>query len=249
MASDVLQIAVAQTASQVGRLLDNVEETCRLVTVAANNGARLIVFPELSLIGYDLDQLADSTVWLAEHDPRLAPLRSMADTLDVWICVGAAVAMRTGQRWLAVIVIGPGGTEWVHGKQFLHGSEHDWFDAAPCTERDVSIDGWNIALAVCFDVGVPTHAAAAAARGADVYAASALYVEGEERRVDIHFASRAMDHRMFAVLANHAGPTSIGTSIGGSGLWSPTGDRCLAAGVHHELMMLTLDRAQLSAFR
>jgi predicted amidohydrolase len=208
-----------------------------------------VIFPELFLIGYDLDQLVDPTLWLAEHDSRLDPLREQAGRHDIWLCVGAAVVMATGQRWLAVVVIGPDGTEWVHGKQFPHGAEHDRFDAAPAASRDVHIDGWSIALAVCYDVAVPVHAATAAARGADVYAASALYVEGEERRVDIHFASRAMDHRMFTVLANHAGPTSIGRSIGGSGSWSPTGNRGHCAGSGNEVVLVTLDRAHLAPYR
>jgi predicted amidohydrolase len=244
-----LIVAVAQTASVLGDVCANVAVAAGLASEAAAAGASLMVSPELSLVGYQLDQLADPSVWITADDPRLGPLRQRAQTDGITIAVSAPVLMADGQRRLGVVVLTPDGAESVHGKQFLAGHEVDWFDPAPTPMTTLAIGGWQVALAVCFDAAVPQHAANAAALGADVYVGSALYVEGEERRVDIHFASRAMDHRMYAVLANHSGPTSLGRSLGGSGAWSPTGDRVHEGGTQAELVVLTLERSQIDGFR
>ncbi|MGH2830821.1 MAG: nitrilase-related carbon-nitrogen hydrolase, partial [Actinomycetota bacterium] len=47
-------IAVAQTSPVRGDVQANLEEHGRLVRVAAAEGAQLVVFPELSLTGYEL---------------------------------------------------------------------------------------------------------------------------------------------------------------------------------------------------
>ena len=146
------------------------------------------------------------------------------------------------------MVLRPDGTEHVHGKTHLHGAEHDVFDDAPADAELVEVASWQVALAVCFDAAVPAHAASAAARGAHAYVASSLYVEGEERRMDVHFAARAMDHRMYGVVANHTGPTSIGVAFGASGVWAPTGERLVEAGTGSEMVVATLGAAGLAKF-
>jgi predicted amidohydrolase len=113
----------------------------------------------------------------------------------------------------------------------------------------VEVDGWKVALAVCFDVAQPGHAAEAAAAGADLYAASAVYVAGEERRLDLHFGARAMDSRFFALLANAGGSSALGTSCGQSGVWGPDGHRmAAAAGTGAEVVTAVLFRSALARY-
>ena len=65
-------IAAAQTVPVRGDVDANMERHVRLVHVAADAHARVLVFPELSLTGYELD-LAGSQAF-TESDPRLTPL-------------------------------------------------------------------------------------------------------------------------------------------------------------------------------
>ena len=48
------KIAVAQTCPVPGDVSANVDEHVRLARLAATEGAQVVVFPELSLIGYEL---------------------------------------------------------------------------------------------------------------------------------------------------------------------------------------------------
>ena len=51
--SAFLSLAVAQTCPVGGDVDANLEEHVRLAHIAADKGARLVVFPELSLSGYE----------------------------------------------------------------------------------------------------------------------------------------------------------------------------------------------------
>jgi predicted amidohydrolase len=68
-----LALAVAQSspaARDVGR---NVEDHARLAVLAATHDARLVLFPELSLTGYDRELTPAEA--LSPSDGRLWPLR------------------------------------------------------------------------------------------------------------------------------------------------------------------------------
>ncbi len=86
----------------------------------------------------------------------------------------------------------------------------------------LDLDGWKIALAICLDTARPVHAGGAAEAGADIYAVSALYTAGEDHRLALHLGARAMDNRMFSVLANLGGTTRI-RSLGGRERFLGTG--------------------------
>jgi predicted amidohydrolase len=244
VAEETLAVAVAQTASASGDVSANAKQAAHTVLEAADAGAELLVFPELSLIGYDLGLLADPEVWVALGDSRLDPLREP----PVTTIVGAPYRSGDGARLLASLVFHPGGEVSVHGKRHLHGPERVHFQAGEPADP-LRLNGWRVALAVCYDAGVPAHAQDAADRGAEVYAASVLYTREEVRRFDLHFAARAMDHRMYALAANHAGSGPGWESCGGSGVWHPDGRRLVQAGAGAALVSWTLSRAELAGLR
>ncbi|MEU7895194.1 carbon-nitrogen hydrolase family protein [Nonomuraea sp. NPDC049152] len=248
MSSESLIVAVAQISAEPGDVRANARSAAALVHSAADAGARLLLFPELSLVGYDLSLLTDPSSWVSENDPRLDVIRQAVQERGVTTVVGAAYRWPDDTKWIASLVMRPDGEIHVHGKRNLHGLERSMFQPAGKGPL-LDIDGWRVALAICYDAGVPTHAEDAARDGADVYAASALYTQAEERRIDVHFAARAMDHRMFAVVANYAGTGAGWESCGGSGLWHPDGRRLTQAGTDPGLFTMTLSRSELQALR
>lgn len=66
-------IAVAQTTPMRGDVDGNVGQHVRLVNVAAEERAQVLVFPELSLTGDEL-KLANDLAF-SQRDPRLNPCR------------------------------------------------------------------------------------------------------------------------------------------------------------------------------
>jgi predicted amidohydrolase len=243
-----LIVALAQISSEPGDVAANARAAAALVLAAAESGAKLLMFPELSLVGYDLDLFDDPATWVTEDDPRLDVVRQAVQDCGVTAVVGAAYREADSRAWIASLVLRPEGSILAHGKQNLHGREREVFQPGGQGQL-LDVDGWQVALAICYDAGVPAHAEEAARNGAEVYAGSVLYTLAETRRLDIHFAARAMDHRMFAVAANYAGAGPGWVSCGGSGAWHPDGTRLTQAATGPGLFTAALSRSELQALR
>ncbi|MBW8485395.1 carbon-nitrogen hydrolase family protein [Actinomadura parmotrematis] len=248
MTYEILNVALAQTASVPHDVRANAAAAAGLVRRAADAGAELLVLPELFLTGYDLTFVDDPAAYVTEDDPRLDGVRAAARDAGVTTVLGAALRRPGGAAWIASLVLLPDGGTHPHGKCHLHGPERDAFEPAG-EGRVLDVAGWKVGLAVCYDAGVPAHAAGAAARGAEVYAGSALYTQAETRRLDLHFAARAMDHRMYAVVANHAGGGAGWVSCGGSGAWHPDGTRLVQAATGEGIVTAALARAEMAELR
>jgi 5-aminopentanamidase len=247
MTAAKLTVAVAQSSSMAGKVEGNAARFAVLVSRCAERGARLVVFPELSLVDYELSLFSQPQVWLRPDDARLDPLREQCRASAINAVVGAGVRAADGRKLLASLVVTDSGDIAVHGKVHLHGPERELFDpGGPNVLFD--IDGWSTALAVCYDAAVPAHAAAAAGAGADLYLVSSYYDSSEHDRMGIHLASRAMDHRMYALGANHA-RTPTRDSCGGSGIWGPDGSCERRARYSVEVMMGDLDRSLMVDLR
>jgi predicted amidohydrolase len=244
--SDELVVAVAQHAPVPGDVAENARRAARTVADAAD--ARLLLFPLLSLTGYDLDRFADPTCWVTSDDPRLDVVREASRAHGVTAVVSGAWLGPDGRRLLAAVALSPDGAVEVVGKHYLSRAEREVFEPGgsfPVLE----VDGWRVAPAVCYDAAAPEHALEVARRGVDVYAVSALYTEGQERRLDVHPAARAMDHRMYALVANLAGAGPGWRSCGGSGVWHPDGRPVARAGTGPQVVTARLARADLDRLR
>lgn len=241
-----LRIAIAQTTAIPGDVAANAASAGSFIARAADGGARLVVFPELSLTGYELERIAGSpTLWIHPDDERLAVIRDTCARAKMTAILGAPWLPRGEHPRIAALVFTPDGDLRVSCKEYVHESEATLFEPGePAAPFD--LDGWRIAIAICFDAAHPRHAEAAARAGADVYVTSALYIVGEERRLDLHQGARAMDNRMFGVFANYAGTTGSFTSCGSSGVWRPSGDiLARASSAEETLLFADLDPSEL----
>lgn len=252
--TETLPVAVVQyepvhRGALPGGIPENAAEHVRLIEDADAHGSRLVLFPELSLTGYRLDRLSSADSWLTPGDARLHQIREICRRTGITAVVGAPFREASGTPRLASVVLHPDGSTEAAFKTHLHGPEQDLFapgDGAGLIE----VDGWRIALALCLDAAIPAHAATAADAGADAYCVSGLYTRDEEHRLALHLGARAMDYRMFTLLANLGGSTPLGESCGQSGIWSPDGlPLKSASGTRTEVVTCLLQRSVVRRFR
>jgi 5-aminopentanamidase len=247
-----LRIGLAQACPTPGDVTANARAAASIVGDAAGRGVRLVIFPELFLTGYELSLLATTPgAWIAStEDPRLDPIRDACESGGVTAILGAALATAEGARHIAAPILGPEGPVGISLKENPCGDEETTLFRAGAALAPFTVDGWGIAIGICFDVSRPAHAERAARSGADLYVASSFYWEGEERRSDLHLGARAMDNRIFSALANYAGRTGERASAGLSGAWAPTGDVIeRAGGAETALVVVDLDPAALARYR
>jgi predicted amidohydrolase len=226
-------LAAAQTIPLRGDVDANVAQHVRLAHVAAEEQAQVLVFPELSLTGYELD-LAGALAF-SPRDPRLAPLTAVASSCSMTLIVGAPV--RIGSRLhIGAFIISPDRPVAVYTKHHLGAfSASARVDGVvppaeatvfrPGTRSPLVRFGGNLgAVAVCADTGRPSHPQEAADRGARSYFASMFVIRSELERETATLKGYAERHAMAVVLANYGGPSGGLVSGGRSAIWSDRGE-------------------------
>ena len=86
----MLRIALAQVNVTVGDLAGNAEIVVEWTRRAAARGARVVVFPEMALTGYPVEDLALRTSFV---EASIATLRDVAERLNVEGLGGVAVVV------------------------------------------------------------------------------------------------------------------------------------------------------------
>ena len=148
-----LRIALAQVAPRLGALDANLERHHALIRDAIAQGAGLVVFPELGLTGYLLQDLA-SEVAMRLDDPRLADLAS--ETRDGVSAVVSFVEESGDHRlFIAAALMEDGEIRHVHRKVFLptYGlfDERRFFAPGDVIRATPSRLGVGVGIAVCED--------------------------------------------------------------------------------------------------
>ena len=111
-----LALTIAQTNPTLGDVHENLGEHLRVATAAADEGADLVLFPELSLTGYFLrDQVFDLAV--APDDALLDPLRDLSRR--VTLVIGLAERAPDGRCFNSQVVLEDGAVLAVHRKVHL----------------------------------------------------------------------------------------------------------------------------------
>jgi len=178
--------------------------------------SRVVVFPEMSLTGYELD-----TPPIAAHDPRLATLVAACGASESAALVGAPILDDDGVEYIATLLVSGGGVRVAYRKVCLHGAEVERFAAGTSPAR-VDIGPWRFGLAICKDTSDVEHAARTAALGIDVYVASVLEHLDDTARTNDRAARIAADHRVWVVSSSFAGATTtISPTAGGSSIVDP----------------------------
>ncbi len=232
-----LVIAAAQATSVGGDIAANVAEHARVAAAAGKLGVQLLVFPELSLTGYE-PAIARARV-LAPDDPRLDPLRKLAVELRMAMVAGGPIASTNGRCRLAALTFLPDGTVATYTKQHLHPGEEVFFEPGSGGEL-LRVAGEAVALAICADATYPQHAACAACRGASVYAAGVLVTEKGYAADTALLERYATEHSMTVVMANYAAQTGGWYPAGKSAIWGAGGRRVAAAeGTEQALVVAT----------
>jgi predicted amidohydrolase len=191
---------------------------------AAN--ARVVIFPELSMTGYELDAEA-----ITIDDSRLTPIVDACAETGSLALIGALVDAGRGRPEIAMLGVDGAGAIVAYSKIWLHGSEAERF--GPGTKPAlVEVQGWRLGLAICRDTGVPRHAADTAALGIDAYVAGVAQHADLASVEDERARRTAIAHGIWVAVASFAGPTGGGfaRTAGRSAIWTPDGVAVSKAG-------------------
>ncbi|WP_208188822.1 carbon-nitrogen hydrolase family protein [Arthrobacter woluwensis] len=200
MPEATLRVAVAQPAIRLSDLKANVASHVDAIRAA---DSRIVIFPELSLTGYDLEAPA-----VELDDPLLKDLVDVCADAGSVALIGAPVG-ESDRLSIATLRVDADGVSVAYRTTWLHGEESTRFTpgSGPST---IDVDGWVVGLAICRDTGQSQHTAQMARQGVDLYAAGVVDVAADvvECQARAFVISRALAAPV--AIASFAGPTGGG---------------------------------------
>jgi predicted amidohydrolase len=222
--------AATQFAPVAGDIDANVRTIAALVRAAGAENARVVVFPELAVTGYEPTLIRDTPgLVLTEDDARLEPVREACRAVSATAVVNGPVHTAEGRPAVTSLVIGPdGGLLARYDKQHLYGIEQEVF-AAGRRDGRFELDGTRFALATCYDNRFPELAERAAADGCTVCLASSV-LSADNDSFEKVYPVRAREFGLHVVLGNVLGGNENCVGCGGAGVWGPDGERTADAG-------------------
>src|SRR3954467_6857865 len=207
MRTEPLRVSLAQINATVGDISGNAKKIREYIERARDEGAQLVLFPELALTGYPPEDLLLKTHFV---DTPGAALEEIArETDDIVVILG--FPERRDDVYNAAAVLAEGRVQAVYRKMFL--PNYGVFDEQRYFQQGVEpalidIDGIPVGLTVCEDIWQPgPPATSEAVAGAQVIAniSASPYHAGKGREREQMLAQRARDNLAAVVFCNCVG--------------------------------------------
>ncbi len=213
-------IAAAQTKPHNGNIDANINDHLRFIEIAALHGVQLIVFPEMSLTGYERERAVELS--FIPDDTRLNVLKELAVLHNMAIIVGAPISI-SGQLHIGSFIFSPDNTVSIYTKQFLHPGEEIAFSPKVNFNPVIQLAGETISLGICADIVNPLHPGNAAKKRTTLYVASLFYTPGGIAEAYQQLSEYAQTYSMNVLMANYTGTSYNLQSAGQSAFWNSNG--------------------------
>lgn len=215
-----MRIAVAQLQSTKGDITKNIEKHKTIILEAAAKRVELIVFPELSLTGYEPELARELALDL--EDDRLTVFQRISNKHQITIGLGAPTKNERG-ICISMLLFQPNIPRQIYSKKYLHADEEPYFVSGE-TEPILRVNQTKIALAICYEVFVLAHAENACANGATIYLTSvAKSKKGIEKAYE-RLPEIAQKYEISVLMANCIGPCDNFVGDGQTAIWTQEGN-------------------------
>lgn len=233
-------ICAAQYCSVAGDLNANIVRHGQFMRQAARQGVEFLLFPELSLTGYEPTRARE----LAQppETPLLQPLRELAHQLGMTTVVGLPVRQAGSDVvMIGALVLNSDGAQALYTKQHLHPGEDAVFSPGSGGAL-VNLGDAPVALSICAEFTHASHAQAAAQAGAALYAASVLISDNGYPHDSQLLQRYAREYALGVLMANHGGPSGGWACAGRSAFWAPGGQLVVSAAGKGDCLVIARSR-------
>jgi predicted amidohydrolase len=215
-----MRIAIAQIEAIKGNIGKNIENHIKWINEAIRNEADMVVFPELSLTGYEPD-LAERLA-TNQDDTRLDVLQGLSDRYGITIGVGLPTK-ETRDTMISMIIFQPHQERITYSKQYLYPPEEPIFKAGK-NPLVLNFETEVVSPAICYETSNKAHCEFAKRNKAIIYVASVLSsMNGIEAELKL-LADIAKTNQLITLMANYVGKSGGYECAGRSSVWNEQGE-------------------------
>lgn len=164
-----VRVACVQMEPHIGETAQNIERSSALIAEAADNGARIIVLPELVSSGYVFHERSEVEA-AAENIPGGPAVSAWADVCrakGVYVVAGLPEAA-DGAFYNSCVLVGPEGHVGTYRKMHLWNEENSFFAPGDSGFRVFDTPYGRVGMIICYDCWFPEAFRACALDGADI---------------------------------------------------------------------------------
>lgn len=214
-----MKIGVAQTRPVKGEIDRNIAAHRRLISLAVEQRAEMLVFPELSITGYEPALAKDLATTAA--DGRFDVFQQLSDGHHMTIGIGVPVPDGVGVQ-IGLVLFQPHRSRVTYAKQYLHSDELPYFVKGK-EQLLLTMGKERIAPSICYELSVPAHAAGAYDGGATIYLSSVAKAAAGATKAADTLAETARTYSMWVLMANCIGRCDKDDCGGNSSVWDREG--------------------------
>jgi len=228
-----IKIALAQISCKQGNKAENIKKIESRVTKAKQQGADLVIFPELSLTGYTMrDQIYELAETIPGHSTTV--LEKIAKKTGAYIIFGMPELSEKTQATVynAAVLVGPDGFIGKYRKMYL--PTHSVFEEKryfrPGYQTAVfETELGKIGLIICYDIFFPEVSRLTRLKGAQLIVCISASPATRRTFFETLTAARAIENTAFLAYVNLVGIEDGLQFWGGSRLVGPNGKTLVQA--------------------
>jgi predicted amidohydrolase len=214
-----MKICIAQNKPVIGDIPQNIENHFKLLELTQPYGPEIVIFPELSIIGYEFESAVKLSTDI--NDSRFNPFQNYSDLHSMIIGIGVPIQEKE-KVCISMILFQPNKNRELYSKKYLHPDETLHFTSGQTTIGLLGPEQ-EVALAICYEISVPAHARNVHKCGAKIYIASVAKFETGIEPALQRLSDIGNDFSLTVLMANSVGQCGENVCAGRSSIWDTNG--------------------------
>ena len=243
-----MKIAIYQCEGESGSKDENLKLLHQAAQSASEQGAQLLICPEMFLSGYNI---GDAVFELAEtaEGPGFQAAATIAREFGIALVYGYP-ERKEDFVYNSAILIDRNGTNLAnYRKTHLYGPEENRLFQKGNEFVITELEGVKIGILICYDVEFPEAVRTLALTGASLIAVPTAIMQPFCRTSQLLVPARAYENQIFVAYANRCGKEDELIYCGLSCIVGPDGKDRLRAGVDEELLVTEIDISDIDVSR
>ena len=243
-----MKVAIYQGPGKSADADENLTIIQRKAVAAADQGADLIIFPELFLTGYNIGKTVRDLAEPADG-PACQKVAEIAWKKNIAILYGYPERLNKDVYNSALLINRSGIICANYRKTHLYGSYEKKCFKPGDSLIIAGMAGLKIGILICYDVEFPEAVRSLVNAGADLIAVPTALMEDYCRVANHVVPARAYENGVFVTYVNRCGIEGDTVYCGRSCLVGPDGRDILRAGQSEELLVADMDKQAIAAAR